>query len=66
MAAPWPARSLATRSALADKLLEAKINSALTEHISVAIAPMTLMGTSTSGSLRDKAEQVVGGFAGVR
>jgi cytidylate kinase len=67
----------ATRSALADKLLEAKINSALTEHISVVMAPagirvstaagkVTLMGTSTSGNLRDQAEQVVRGVAGVR
>jgi cytidylate kinase len=66
-----------TKAALADKLLEAKINSAFTEHISRAMAPagitvsaadgkVTLMGTSGSGSARGKAEKLAQGIAGVR
>jgi cytidylate kinase len=64
-------------SALADKLLEAKINSALTEHVSFDMAPLgisvsvadgkvTLVGTSRIGSVRDKAEKVARGIAGLR
>jgi cytidylate kinase len=66
-----------TKAALADKLLEAKINSALSEHISVSMAPngiavsvadgkVTLAGTFSSGNLRDKAEKIAQGIAGVR
>jgi cytidylate kinase len=62
-------------SALADKLLEAKISSALTEKISVSIAPLgvsvsvvegkiTLVGTSTSGGLRAQAERIAFAVAG--
>ena len=66
-----------TRTELANKLLEAKVNSALTEEISIGIAPtgikvsaangrITLMGTSSSGALRKKAEKVAHRVAGVR
>jgi cytidylate kinase len=66
-----------TVAALADKLLQAKINSALSEHISLTMAPngvsvsvadgkVTLEGTFSSGNLRDKAEKVAQGIAGVR
>jgi cytidylate kinase len=65
------------RMALADKLLEAKVNSALTEEIGIGIAPtgvrvsaaagrVTLIGTSSSGALRGRAEKVAHGVAGVR
>ena len=65
-----------THSALADKLLQAKINSALAEHISVTEAPngisvsvsqgkVFLVGTSSSGGVRDKAEKVARGIVGV-
>ncbi len=64
-----------TRTELADKLLEAKVNSALTEEISIGIAPtgvtvsaangqITLTGTSSSGALRRQAEKVVLRVAG--
>src|SRR3984893_15085160 len=64
-----------TRTELADKLLEAKVNSALTEEISIGIAPtgvivsaangqITLTGTSSSGALRRQAEKVVHRVAG--
>jgi osmotically-inducible protein OsmY len=64
-------------AALADKLLEAKINSAFTEHISLDTAPagitvsvadgkVTLVGTSSSGDVRDKAEKLAQTIAGVR
>jgi cytidylate kinase len=66
-----------TRSVLADKLLEAKVNAALTEEISVSMAPtgvkvsasnghVTLTGTSSSGMLRGRAEKVAHSVAGVR
>jgi cytidylate kinase len=66
-----------TYSALADKLLEAKINSALTEHVGLDMAPLgisasvtdgnvTLVGTSRIASLREKAENVARMIAGVR
>jgi cytidylate kinase len=65
-----------SRSALANKLLEAKISSALVEHISVAMAPLgvsvsvangkvTLAGTTCSGSLRKRAEKITHAVAGV-
>jgi cytidylate kinase len=65
-----------TRTALADKLLEAKVNSALTEEIGIGIAPtgvrvsaadgrVTLIGTSSSGALRGWAEKVAHRVAGV-
>ena len=66
-----------TRTELADKLLEVKVNSALTEEIGVSIAPtgvtvsavngrITLAGTSSSGALRRRAEKVAHQVAGVR
>ncbi len=66
-----------TRTELADKLLEVKVNSALTEEIGVGIAPtgvtvsavngrVTLAGTSSSGALRRRAEKVAHQVAGVR
>jgi len=66
----------ATRTALADKLLEAKVNSALTEEIGTGLAPtgvrvsaadgrVTLIGTSSSGALRGRAEKVAHRVAGV-
>src|SRR5215470_15876099 len=65
-----------TRSALANKLLEAKINSALAEHVSVAMAPsgvtvsaangrVTLSGVTSNGCLHARAEQVTRSIAGV-
>jgi cytidylate kinase len=65
-----------SRSALANKLLEAKISSALVEHISVAMAPLglsvsvangkvTLAGTTCSGSLRKQAEKIAHASAGM-
>jgi len=59
----------ATRSMLANKLLEAKIGSAFVEHISVSAAPLgvsvsvahgkvTLAGTTSSGSVRKRAEKI--------
>ena len=65
-----------SRSALANKLLEAKISSALVEHISVAMAPLgvsvsvangkvTLAGTTCDGSLRKRAEKITHAVAGV-
>jgi cytidylate kinase len=65
-----------SRSALANKLLEAKISSALVDHISVAMAPLglsvsiangriTLAGTTCSGSLRKRAEEIALASAGM-
>jgi cytidylate kinase len=65
-----------TRKALSDKLLEAKINSALTEEIGIAVAPtgvtvsaangrITLAGASLSGALRRRVEKVAHRIAGV-
>jgi len=65
-----------SRSALANKLLEAKISSALVDHISVAMAPLglsvsiangkiTLTGTTSSGSLRKRAEEIAHASAGM-
>jgi len=65
-----------TQSALANKLLEAKISSALGDEISTSIAPLgvsvsadngrvTLVGMSSSGKLRARAEKVVARIAGV-
>jgi cytidylate kinase len=65
-----------SRSAFANKLLEAKISSALVEHISVAMAPLgvsvsvangkvTLAGTTCSGSLRKLAEKITQAVPGV-
>jgi cytidylate kinase len=65
-----------SRSALANKFLEAKISSALVEHISVAMAPLglsvsvadgkvTLAGTTCSGSLRARAEKIAHASAGM-
>jgi cytidylate kinase len=65
----------AVRSALADKLLEAKIGSAFAEHISPGMAPLglsvsvangkvTLGGISCSGALRQRAETIAHTVAG--
>jgi cytidylate kinase len=65
-----------TRSMLSDKLLEAQINSALEDHVSMAMAPggvivsatngrVNLTGVTSSGSLRAKAERVTQSIAGV-
>jgi cytidylate kinase len=64
-----------TRSALADKLVEVKINSAFVERIGPSMAPLgvqvsvdggkiTLAGTSCSGSLRRRAERIARMVAG--
>jgi cytidylate kinase len=66
-----------TSSALADKLLETKICAAFAEHISIDAAPagitvsvadgkVTLVGTSSSGDVRDKADKLAQTIAGVR
>jgi hypothetical protein len=65
-----------TSAALADKLLQAKINSALSEHISLIMAPngisvsvadgkVTLAGTCSNGAVRAKAEKAVQEIHGV-
>jgi cytidylate kinase len=65
-----------TSSALADKLLETKINTALADHISIIDAPngisvlvadgkVTLAGTCSNGAVRSKAENAARGIAGV-
>jgi cytidylate kinase len=65
-----------TRTALANKLLEAKVTTALTEEIGIGIAPtgvavsaangrITLVATSSSGALRARAEKVAHRVAGV-
>jgi osmotically-inducible protein OsmY len=67
---------MTTRKALADKLLEAKINSALTEEIGIGAAPtgvtvsavdgrITLGGASSSGALRRRVEKLAHRIAGV-
>jgi len=67
---------LATRATLANKLVEAEISSALVEHISLAAAPLgvsvsvangkvTLSGTTSSGSVRMRAERIAHDIAGV-
>jgi cytidylate kinase len=64
-----------TRSALADRLLEAKLGSAFAEKIGSSQAPLgvsvsvaggkvTLAGTTTSGGLRSKAQSIVEALAG--
>jgi cytidylate kinase len=69
--------SWTTRSALANRLLEAEIDSALTDEIGIGMAPagvrvsakngrVTLVATSSSGHLRAKAEKVAARIAGVR
>jgi len=65
-----------TRSALADKLLEARVSTVLLEHVSISMAPagvtvsaingrVTLTGTTSSGKLRATAEQIVREIPGV-
>jgi cytidylate kinase len=65
------------RAELADKLLEAKVNSALTDEIGTGAAPagvavsaangrITLVGTSSSGALRGRAERIAHRIPGVR
>ncbi len=65
------------RKRLADKLLEAKVDSALSEEIGIGLAPtgvavsasngrITLVGTSSSGALRRRAEKVAHRIPGVR
>jgi cytidylate kinase len=64
------------RSILADKLVEAEINSALAEHIGYSAAPLgvsvsvahgtvTLAGMTSSGSVRMTAERIVHNIAGM-
>jgi cytidylate kinase len=66
----------AIQSTLANKLVEAEISSALVEHISLAAAPLgvtvsvangkvTLSGTTSSGSVRMRAERIAHDIAGV-
>jgi cytidylate kinase len=66
----------AIRSTLANKLVEAEICSALADQISVTAAPLgisvsvahgkvTLAGTTSSGSVRKRAEKIARDFAGV-
>jgi osmotically-inducible protein OsmY len=68
--------TLTSRSAFTNKLLEAKISSALVEHISDAMAPLgvsvsvangkvTLAATTCSGSLRKLAEKITQAVPGV-
>ena len=70
------ADSFKSRSELANRLLEAKISAAMAEHISVAMAPLgisvsvadgrvTLAGTTTSGGLRRRAENIARTVAGL-
>jgi cytidylate kinase len=65
-----------SRSALANRFLEAKINAAMAEQISVAMAPLgisvsvtngkvTLAGTTCSGGLRTRAEKIARNIAGM-
>jgi cytidylate kinase len=65
----------AIRPTLANKLVEAKISSALVEHISQVAAPLgvsvsvangevTLSGTTSSGSVRMRAERIAHDIAG--
>jgi cytidylate kinase len=65
-----------TSSALADKLLEAKLNAAFADKISVSMAPLgvsvavadgkiTLEGITTSGSLRRRAEAIAREATGI-
>ena len=65
------------RAELANKLLEARVNSALTDEISVGAAPtgvtvsaangrITLVATSSSGGLRGRAERIAHRVPGVR
>jgi cytidylate kinase len=66
----------AMRSTLANKLVEAEISSAFADHISLVAAPLgvsvsvadgmiTLSGTTSSGSVRKRAERIVHDIAGV-
>jgi cytidylate kinase len=66
----------AVQSTLANKLVEAEISSALVERISLAAAPLgvsvsvangkvTLSGTTSSGSVRMRAERIAQDIAGV-
>ena len=65
-----------TSAALADKLLQTKINSVLSEHISLTMAPngisvsvtdgkVTLAGTCSNGAVRARAEKAVQEIHGV-
>jgi cytidylate kinase len=73
---PRFADTFKSRSALANKLLEARISAAMAEHISFAMAPLgisvsvangkvTLAGTTTSGGLRKRAENIARAVAGM-
>jgi cytidylate kinase len=66
-----------TRSALANRLMETKVSSALSEHIGLGMAPagltvsaangrVVLAGITSNGSLRRRAEQLVRTIEGVR
>ncbi len=65
-----------SRSALANRFLQARISAAMAEQISVAMAPLgisvsvtndkvTLVGTTCSGGLRTRAEKIARNIAGV-
>jgi len=71
----FQAESATAQSIFTDKLLQAKINSALAEHISLTDAPsgitvsvvdgkVTLAGIAGNGAVRNKAEKVAGMIAG--
>jgi osmotically-inducible protein OsmY len=62
---------------LADKLLESKVNAALTEEIGAKLQPagvsvsvtngrITLVATTSSGALREQAEKIANRVSGVR
>jgi osmotically-inducible protein OsmY len=68
---------MTTRTKLADKLLESKVNAALTEEIGAALAPagvtvsvadgrISLVATTSSGALRGQAEQIAHRVSGLR
>ncbi len=73
---PRFADTFKSRSALANRFLEARISAAMAEHISFAMAPLgisvsvehgkvTLAGTTTSGGLRQRAENIARTVAGM-
>jgi cytidylate kinase len=73
---PWFQDDESLRSALADKLLETRVNAALMDQISISMAPsgvkvsavkgkVTLTSTTSSGKLHAAAEQIVRKIQGV-
>jgi osmotically-inducible protein OsmY len=66
--------SAATRSAIADKLLETRVRAILVESVGVEMASITISavngriifdGVTTSGTLRARAEKLARGIEGV-